>query len=207
MKKFYQINSWAVGGPLYPWSSGYGPLSEMPFIEALPVIWREWIKGPLMGQGYPPGMSIDGGGKIWSDFIGNSGGAVPFFVSERVISDLKTIEVNVWRKTEMPIASIKSKRLKSLPYPKYYVIEAEPGIKVDYEASGVPLDGEGSPLIKQRDKNHQGPLTLRLDTWNGEDLVSQDPGATIRIICTEKVKELAALQKWTNVEFTPIRVI
>jgi hypothetical protein len=106
----------------------------------------------------------------------------------------------------MPIADINSKRLQKKSPPLYYVLEAERGIDVDYEASGVPLDSNGKPDHRARDKDKKGPLAVKLDSWNGKDLFSTRQGVPMVVYCTEKVKSLAEEKGWTNVKFEEIPV-
>lgn len=106
------------------------------------------------------------------------------------------------------IASIKSKRLKSIPHPIYYVIEAERGIDVDFPASGIPLDENGKPMPHLRPKDRTGMATVRLDSWNGKHLVSRrNSGWPMYFICSEKIKDLAEKKGWTNVKFVEVPII
>lgn len=203
----YKMRPFAVGGRSFPWCAGYGPLQSMPFFEELTDAFKIPIRGFWAGNPMSPGMEIDPGGRTWSDLIGNGASHPSFFVSNKVISDLTGASIEVWRTTEMPIATIKAKILQKMNPPTYYVLEAEQGIDVDYEASGVPLDSDGKPDHRARDKDKKGPLAVRLDSWNGKDLFAIRQGVPMVIYCTEKVKTLAEEKNWTNVKFEEIPVV
>jgi hypothetical protein len=203
----YRLLSFSVGGRSFPWASGYNPLSCMPFLDEMSNEFKIRRFGFWSVNPGPPGMDIDPGGRVWTDFIGNGLGWPSYFVSEKAICDLDNAGIEVWRKTEMPIASIKSKTLQKVTPPKYYVLEAEGGIDVDYEASGIPLDSDGNPNHRARDQTKKGPLAVKLDTWNGKDLFSTRDGVPMVAYCTEKVKKLAEEKGWTNVKFEEIPVV
>ena len=183
-------------------------MEDMRFLDCLGQEWAEDIKNFLAhNKCYTPGMHVEGNGSSWSDFIGCGSSGPGFFVSERVLEDLKEAGVEIMRATEMPIAEIKTKRLQKLIPPRYYVIEALPGVDVDFRASGYPVDAEGNPTSKLRISGVSGLLALRLQSWNGNDLFSTRSGATYGLHCTEKVKDLAEEKGWTNVKFTEVPVV
>lgn len=113
------------------------------------------------------------------------------------------------RVTEMPIAEIHAKSLRGKPVPKYYVIETIPGIEVDLLATGFKLDAVGNPVLSPAPDPWPSPYRYRLDSWNGTDLFAyrhfgKIEGPCIDMFCTERVKELAAKDGWTNVRFQPL---
>lgn len=100
---------------------------------------------------------------------------------------------------------LRSSRLKALQHPDYFVIEAVPGIRIDYAASGFVVDADGNP-----DPNlprPSPPPTLQYDpaTWSGADLfcVSNGRGGPcyLELLCTERIKEIAKLDGWANAAF------
>lgn len=162
------------------------------------------------------GMEIAPGRKrAWPDFIHNGSGYPGFFVSERVIWTLKTVGIEFYRLTEMPIGAIQGKWHQTNPPPKYYVAEIEfGGIMQDFKMSGHDeLDADGVPT---RGARLRRPAFIKdvyiLNTWNGKDLFSYTPpkavvGASTSLFCTEKVKDLAERKGWTNVNFQELEVV
>lgn len=206
----YKLTSSHVGGAQYPWVGGYGPLAMRkmePFLSGMPDDFRRSKLDSWKINNDPPGLQIDAGGTTWSHFIGCGGGPPLCFVSEDVIADLKEAGIGILRTTEMPIASIKAKRLQKIPAPKYYILEALPGIARAWDAMGVPVDEEGHP-IPETMPFPRPELLLRLSSWNGLDLMSFSDGPqTTALICTDRVKDLAESKKWTNVKFMPIKSV
>jgi hypothetical protein len=203
----YRIASWAVGYTKYPWVAGWGPLEYMPFFSTFPPITQKskiefWDVNPRL-----PGLHIDPGGKVWADVLGCGGGPPSFFVSERIINNLQAEGIPILRATEMPIAKNLSKALKDVPSPKYYVLEAAPGIRLAYEAMGIELDSTGKPILVQGAKFPEAIYDLA--TWNGADLMGKLAvyDSTTSLLCTERVKELAERNGWTNIEFKPVKVV
>jgi hypothetical protein len=208
--KFYEFSSSHVGGRTFPWASGYGPLPEMPFLDVLPDAFRErrmqyWKVNPS-----PPGIDIDPGGRTWSDMIGSGLGLPSHFVSERIIRDWNENSIPFLRATEIPIASIMAKALKKIPPPKYYVLEAEPGLVVWSEKISIEDQIAAS---KETPRRFLLPSRLKgkADSWNGKDLMSPISATgnlvTISLYCTERIKELAEQKGWTNVKFEEIELM
>jgi len=75
-----------------------------------------------------------------NDCFVEGGGYPSYFVSERIVDDLRS---SISRLTEMPIAKIDAKRLKNTPASRYFVIETHAGIEIDFEGSGIQTDAEG----------------------------------------------------------------
>jgi hypothetical protein len=205
----YRIDDATVDTKGFAWAGGYGPLESMPFLHPKFMERRlaYWKVNPE-----PPGLSIDPGGRKWPDFLGNGHSPPMFFVSERVVSDFQNIDVPIARVTEMPIAEINAKALKSKPAPKYFVIETIPGIEVDWEATGFKLDASGNPILNPPPNPWPSPYRYRLKSWNGTDLFAYRhfgpaDGPYIDMFCTERVKELAEKEGWTNVRFKPLELV
>lgn len=158
----------------------------MPFIDSLAESERKMMEGFWKVNPRPPGMQIDPGGRIWSEFIGMSIGIPRFFVSQKVLDDLSDEGIKPWRITEMPIATIRAKILLRTPPPKYCVLEAAPGISV-----------WGKNI----------PQTFKFDSWNGSDLFSIQEGSPLHLFCTERVKHLAEKKGWTNAKFDEIALV
>jgi hypothetical protein len=188
-------------GKQFAWASGYGPLPKLPFLEEIPTLHesfkRYWDVNPE-----EPGLHIDPGASVWPDFLGCGNSPPSFFVSDVVIDDLEANGIPIWRKTEFPIGSNQSKKLQDKKPPRYFVIEAKPGIAIDFDASGVVVDAVGKPQFTKAQRLNQPVLQLDLNTWNGSDLFSiSNLGSKLTLLCTEKVKALAEKERWTNVRF------
>src|SRR5690606_37894513 len=114
-----------------------------------------------------PGLIIDPGGNKWPDLLGHGGGSPSFFISDRVLESLRSIGAPIGRVTEMPIAEINAKLLKTKPAPKYFVVETQPGIEVDFAASNIPTHSEGKPILTPLPKPWPPLIKVRADSWNG----------------------------------------
>ena len=122
----------------YAWAAGYGPVDDMPFFdgfsdELIKVKFQSWNLNKDI-----PGISIDRGGREWSDILGCGGGPPGEFFSEQVVKDLREAGIPFLRCTEMPIGEIHSKRLREISPPRYFVLEAAPGIEI--RSVSVPIE-------------------------------------------------------------------
>jgi len=179
----------------------------MPFIleammERQMAFWAVSEKGS-------PGIIIGGGGaldqaRLWPDILGHGAGWPSFFVSVHIIRSLDQAGVPYARLTRMPVSEVYPAKLQSSP-PEYYVLEADQGIDVDYAASGIPVDREGKPIPDL----YPSKVTRRFDlkSWTGADLFAAPniwKRATCRLMCTERIVELAKKDSWSNVRFEPV---
>ena len=205
--KFFLLRNEEDFGTKYARSGGYWPFESMIFFESIPENHKQrllefWKINP--GQS---GMKIDQGGINWPDSLRIFGLGWPSSCcSSRVIDDLRETGIEIWRTTAMPISMIKSKRLLKKPAPMYYVLEAEPGIDVDYQASGLPVGDDGEPILRLRTRDAKGPFTVRSSSWNGKHLLSfrTSIASTLTVLCTEKIKALCEEKGWTNFRFEEI---
>lgn len=196
------VGTYRPGG--FAAASGYGPIPDMWFLS--PVMLERarafWQINPR-----PPGLSIEPNAKSWPDFLSNGGGPPYFFISERIVTSLRSIAAPLGRVTEMPIAEINAKALKNQPPPKYFVMETFPGIEVDLVATGFKLDARGKAILKPLPQPWPPTFHYRPESWNGTDLFDRRSfsgvdGPYTGLYCTERVKELAAQEGWTNTDFT-----
>lgn len=185
----------------YPWAYGYGPLDKTPFLSAAA---RERILKFWQVDGSKSGLEIGEGGSKWPDFLGCGAPPPSFFISERVAKSMAALKCEITHLTEIPVGTVKSKKLKLTTPPRYFVPQVAGGIRIDWDAMDIKLDSEGYPIY-----NHQKALELIADskTWNGFDLFSwanfqHEVGLTL--LCTQKVVDLAEKEKWTNVRFDPV---
>jgi len=210
MTVLFKLEEASADSKGFAWASGFGALPTgtsflHPTEQAL--MDRFWKVNPMR-----PGMTIDPGGRNWPDFLGHGGSAPSFFTCERVVESLRSIGAPMGRITEMPIADIDAKVLKSKPAPKYYVIETIPGIEVDLVATGFKLDAQGKAIVNPAPNPWPSPYRYRLDSWNETDLFAYrhfgpNDGPYIDMLCTERVKELAEKEGWTNVRFKPLELV
>lgn len=209
-RKFYKFTFSHIGGRTFPWASGYGPLPDMPFLNDLPQAFRErrlqfWKINPS-----PAGMDIDPGGRSWSDMIGCGLGNPSQFVSDKIIQDLNENLIPYLRITEMPIASIMAKALKKIPAPKYYVLEAAPGMEIWSESVSVQDQIAAKNEMPSR---YLPPYRwkCKADSWNGMDIFSPSSPTgntlTASLYCTHRIKHLAEQRGWTNVKFDELEVL
>lgn len=204
----WKIHGDASSSRAFARASGFGPLPQgMPFYHPIELERKLafWKVNPM-----PPGLTVEGGSK-WPDFIAQGGGHPWFFVSERVVDSLNRIAAPIHRLTEMPIGVILTKALRTVPAPRYFVVETEPGIEVDLAASGYELAEDGKP--KRRPfSTSPSPFKYRGSSWNGTDLfdyhnfLNPDLPHT-NLLCSQKLKELAEKEKWTNVGFTNMALV
>ena len=206
---FYKL-SIPVGGTKHPYASRFGPIPEMPFWESYPESFVKGRKEFWNLAPRPPGMTVAPGGRSWGDFIGHGGGSPFYFVGGRVIDDLREAGIGVLRTTRMPIAEIEGKTMRKIPPPDYFVVEAPPGISIHWQAMGLPTTGDNRLDLSQGYPKPWPPAEWLLDasTWNGKDLMSyQNFQYWTTLICTERVKQLAGQNGWTNCAFDLLKVV
>jgi len=197
----------------YIYASSYGPIKHMPFLAA--TYYELKMKSNKVDP-KKPGMHLEPGRKrVWPDFLQNGSSPPMFFISEKVVLSLKSVGIEFFRLTKMPIADIKGKWHQKNTPPNYYVAEIEfGGIEQDFAASGYDeLDEDGRPTNESLLR--RPTLTkdvYKLDTWNGQDLFSYScpntaVDATTILFCTEKVKKLSKDKGWINVKFKEVEVL
>jgi hypothetical protein len=204
---FYCISRIDTGAFKYAWSSGYGPVNHMPFFEYFSEDWKRTKSASWNQNNDEPGINIDRGGQEWSDILGCGGGPPSEFFSERVIEDLRNEGIPFLRCTEMPLGKVNSNRLREIPPPKYFVLEAEPGMRI--RSVSVPIE-EQIAARSERPPRWISPCRTigTLSSWDGADLFSPAHGYSLTaLFCTERVKELAERKGWTNIEFKPLKVV
>ena len=207
-RKFYKLSDASSDTRGFAWSR-FWPDETMPFVtkekfERGLEFWR------VCGSP-PPGLYIEGydgrSARKWPDLLGSGSNGPNFFVSAKVVDSLNQEGIPFFRLTEIPIVEIDSKGLREVQPPKYYVLEVEPGLHLNYEASMVPLDEHGVPNFALR-PSHFGVWNIgSLETWNGSDLFTWEgfPAKILsNLLCTERLIEVAKKYKWTNVKFDPV---
>lgn len=194
----------------YVYASGYGPIERMPFLSQN-ILERHklfWELNPMA-----PGIQLEKGRKqIWPDFLHNGFSPPMFFVHERVVDDLIRINVLIKRLTEMPIGLIHGNWHKKNPAPKYFVVEVDTGIEIDFKESGYKFDHNDNLILPALYRPAFSKDVFKKNSWNGCHLFSQKyfgimGSLPFSLFCTEKVKNLAVDRKWTNVEFMEVEMI
>jgi hypothetical protein len=202
--KIYKIETGSSYAKQWAFAAGWGPLDgPMPFLdpEAMQRKIAFWKVNPR-----PPGIIIlDTPARLWPDFLDNGGSPPNHFVSRRVLESLERVGIPYARATSIPIAEIRAKKLRAVPPPDYFVLEADQGIKLNFHAMGVPIDAKGNPMIPAT--QWQKDRILDASKWNGLDLFGfpglffHGPNSSVH--CTERVVELAKKDGWTHVVFEP----
>jgi hypothetical protein len=145
---FFLINPNCDNRSGFVYASGYGPLdSPMPFLNDIYLESKRkfWEINPMLA-----GLKISETGYKWPDFLNNGNSPPLFFLSRKVVDCLNILGVTFSSITEMPIGIVKtkSKRLHSSPAPHYFAVTVENGIEIDFVKSGVPIDMNGSPVLR-----------------------------------------------------------
>ena len=201
--RIYKIIEGSPSTNGFAWASGYGPLPDMPFlVDSIERRKRFWELNPS-----PMGAKIDPGGYKWPDFMGCGHSPPMYFVSKRVLDAFRSQGIEPLSATPMPIGINKSKKLRDIPPPDYFVLRGVPGAEWDFTASGVPVDTHGKAILNPYPKNWPPPVHIKLSTWTGHQLFALSnfqEGQYTNLFCTENVVKLAEKEKWTNVRFDPV---
>jgi hypothetical protein len=208
--KIYDIKATGNYGKPWAWASG--------------LMWYEgkmdyWTPGPTLDSFRKycsvedemlPGINIDNVGRLWPDWLGAGGGVPSYYVSQRVIDSLRRAGISYRRAIEMPIGHIASKKLRQIPPPVYYVLEAPAAMTINLVKRKVPgIDCFGRPIGRMIEESH---YVAKADDWPGTELVSikrlppkeQD---YIFLFATQRIVDLAAEDGWTNFEAKEIEVV
>ena len=183
----------------FAWASG----CRMP-LDFYPVQMRDRMREVFrVNEPYPPGIHIDDTGSKWPDLLGCGDGTVNFFASEKVLRSLQDAKIELLNVIEVPISDFSNKRLKLEEAPRYYILEAPPGLAPDYERMGVPTSADGKPILPLPKGFPPSPYLYRPDSWTGLDLFSCNSGAH-HMFATERIHLMSKAQKWTNARFQSI---
>lgn len=206
--KIYEIES--KGHGKFAFASGYNPFGGMEFMDE----WHEtarrsrvdfWKINP--GE---PGIEIDECASCWPDVMSCTFAPPSCFYSRKVLESLKSHGISVKRATLIPIGKIVKGKIKAVPPPDYFIIEALPGIQIDYAASGYNVDDCGYPDEKIPRPTPRPILQHDPETWTGLDLFCSSNyfgrPRFLQLLCNERVREIAAKDGWTNVAFQRVRV-
>jgi hypothetical protein len=205
---FYKISFQYTGCTKYAWASGYGPIAEnideIPFLKNAPEAFKKNKQEFWQFNNSPSGIKLDTGGKDWPDILGCGGGPPHFFISERVLTDLKNAGVPYLRSTQMPLIQPFPEKLRAVPPPLYYVLEGIPGLEASWAAMGVPHDSENRVNFSGGYPKPWPPAQWKvsLSSWTGLDLMSyKNWQMPMTLICPDEIKDIAKAKKWTNVLF------
>ncbi len=206
--KIYKISTENHGK--YAYATGYHAFQDMEFLESVGEYRRKMMEESWRIFPREAGLHIEDPATCWADvmFCGNP--PPFFFCSRKVVNSLESHNIPLRRSTLIPIGCIKSKKLREIPPPEYFVLEALPGIQVDYASSGYVVAPDGlpdpnAPRITPSPIPQYDPAT-----WTGADLFcqsnSQHGPRYLDLLCTERIKEIALQDGWTNVAFQRLRV-
>jgi len=198
----FQVRVKDTYGSPYAYAIGYTPLADRK--DFVPDSMKEREEQFTRINRFKPGIRIDKEKRLWPDFLFNGGGYVSFFVSGKVLADIRSAGIEILDATEFPIECIQGRsRLKLEDAPRYYVLEALPELYPDWNKMGVPTSDDGKPLLPLPKPSPPKPFLYRNDTWTGRDLVS-DARITHWLFCNQTFIALAVSRGWTNVEFEPV---
>lgn len=205
---FHKIAFQYTGDSKYAWARSYGPIANeinnIPFLKEAPESFKLNLVESWKFYNSPPGIEFDPGGKEWPDILGCGGGPPYFFISERILTDLKNAGVPYLRATEMPLIQPFPKRLRDVPSPTYYVIEGIPGLEVDWGAMGIPHDTDKKIDLSGGYPKPWPPGEWKVSqsSWTGLDLMSyKNWQLPMTLVCTDEIKDIAKARKWTNIQF------
>ena len=203
--QLYKVSAGDTYGSPYAYAVGYAPLQDRKSFVHPRMKERndEFIK--LCGS--KPGIEIDSTQRLWPDILYCGGGHISYFVSEKVVENLRNAGIELLDVTEFPIAGIennKKSRLKIPEAPRYFVIEAKPEIYPFWERMGVDLNPEGKPILSPLPSPWPPkPMVYHKDKYHGGDLVSHEGYFNHNLYCTQRIIDLAEANDWKNIEFKP----
>ncbi len=182
----------------------------MGFEQEFPEYLRERRKLASVLDPGLPGLHVGETGSRWPDLM-SCGNPPPSFVfSRKIVMSLESRDIALRRITPIPIGSIENSKLRNVPAPEYFVIEALPGIQVDYAASGYVVDVDGNPNLNAVRSDSTCILQYDPLTWSGADLFCQSNGhgapRYLDLLCTERIVEIAKEDGWEDAAFQRVRV-
>jgi hypothetical protein len=193
----------------FPWVISLGPLSDISYTDRLPLPLAESEKKFLQVKSdMKSGLYIESG-SVWSDILGYGGMVPECFYSERIVKTLEEEKIPLFNVIHAPVAQIENrgKKLREIPAPNYYLIEAHPGILRDWEEMGYVLNPDGTPN-RNFPPNPRRPECYKASSWRNIDIFCPDaPLCSTAIYCTERIVDLAIKHQWTNIAFEPVRVV
>lgn len=208
---FYDFRVKSIGDSKYAWASGYGPIAhnidDIPFLKDASDAFKKKRAEFWERCAERPGISLDPGGKEWPDFLGCGLGTPSFFVSEKVLTDLRNAGVAFLRATEIPLIQPFPKKLRDEPPPAYYVLEGISGLEASWKAMGIPHDNDNRGDFSRGLPKPWPPAEWKvsLSSWTGLDLVSyKNWQMPMTLVCTDKIKDIAKAREWTNIKFRTI---
>jgi hypothetical protein len=205
MKLFY-LDARGPNSKGFPFSNELGPmLDPIPYLDGkgLSLMRQYWAVNPRVAKS---GIYVDERGTKWPDLM-HAGGFLNCFLAARILESFRNLNCTIRHATEIPIVEIGSKKLRLIPPPRYFIVQVANGIERDWAASSTPFDADSNPVL---DPLNLKPAIAKLSTWNGQDIFSWSNMGNrlgLTLLCTERVVELAAKEKWTNVEFKPVATI
>ena len=209
--KFFKISFQDAGDSKYAWASGYGPIAanidEIPFLKNSPEAFKKNKQEFWQFNNSPSGIKLDPGGKVWPDILGCGGGPPHFFISQKILNDLRDSGVPCLRVTEMPLIQPFPKKLRDVPPPTYYVFEGIPGLEAAWDATGIPHDKDNKIDLSQGYPRPWPPSDwkVRESSWTGLDLMSyKNWQMPMTLVCTDEIKDIAKARKWSNIRFQPL---
>lgn len=204
--KFYEVLRNSPGGRKFFWAQGCRIPEEL-----LQWMNEETLENYRQFQEInkrEEGIYLAKGGKSWPDFMATGDNLPHQFVRKEVVDTMLEEGIDgILRITPLQIRKIGGKPADSVPYPEYVVLEAEPGIEMDWKQMGVPHDANNKIIPPYPTPWPPKKWIFNLDSWNGKDLFSCHNRRTpMSLWCSERVKDLADREGWTNVRFDEIEM-
>jgi hypothetical protein len=206
--KIYEITS--AGHGKYAFAAGYYPFNDMAFMDEMDELKRKMMLDFWRINPCEPGIEIEESASCWPDVMSCTFSPPSCFFSRKVLESLEAHGIAAKRATFIPVGKLAKGKIKTVPPPDYFIIEALPGIQIDYAASGYTVDADGYPDTKIRRPTPRPVLQHDPETWSGLDLFCSSNyfgrPRYLQLLCTERVREIAAEDGWENVHFQRVRV-
>jgi hypothetical protein len=161
-------------------------------------------RGPFFAGGYPSlplGIGVEGGTK-YPDVLGC--GSYPLLiVSQAMVDDWRGGGVTGYELFPVTVVAAKGPRIREQGPPPYYHVRVTGRCRLDLKAMGMRV----TSTCRACGSREYVPVVARgcvIDerTWDGSDLFVSDLSPAITF-CTQKVYDLASLNRRTNVRLVP----
>ncbi len=149
-------------------------------------------------------MVVGNSGPRWTEVISCLDGLI---LQESVCEIIEKENFTGFKAHPIAITEIKSKKLRSLPVPQYYLLEITGRIDIDVNELD-DVGGSICPVCFRRDAQQGNPYRWRekrivpkLDTWNNADFVKLRNWRCGMKYCSKRFIDLASKYKWHNFIF------
>lgn len=144
-------------------------------------------------------------GVFWPDAAGVGGGVRGLYLTEFMLAGLRRGSAKYGRPIPARVMQPYPRKLRDSTPPSYFHIALEVGAKLDFESSGFAIRSVclacGRPIVDPASQPKRYKFIE--GTWNGADIFCTDLSPTTSF-CSNRILELAKLNKWTNLRFVPL---